>query len=199
MMTADTLLRVWGPTVALLGGLALTNASSVEAQTSQKVSIQVSGLGQSFFGSDFEGINAGLGAEAQLRYNHSSFSIGGGVQYTTHSSSVEGLSVDAIGAFLEPRYVVDMGSDKAAPYISGRFAITDFEFDDDTQGNLGTESGITVNGGGGLLYRMGPRLNLDFGATFGFQRIGIIGESLTGSNQGTNIVFRAGVAYGLGG
>jgi hypothetical protein len=70
-----------------------------------------------------------------------------------------------------------------------------------------SSSFIQVNAGGGLLYRVGPRLNLDFGATFGYNRLGsgtLRSESSQNeieidSSSGTNLVVRFGFALGLGG
>ena len=64
-----------------------------------------------------------------------------------------------------------------------------------------------MNGGGGLLYRLGPRFNLDIGATFGYNRLGsgtFSRESTGGSipvdsDSGSNLVVRLGLAVGLGG
>jgi hypothetical protein len=67
-----------------------------------------------------------------------------------------------------------------------------------------------VNGGGGLLYRLGPRFNLDLGATFGYNRLGsgrlarevngeVVSEVPINSSSGSNVVVRVGFAVGLGG
>ena len=66
---------------------------------------------------------------------------------------------------------------------------------------------IQLNGGGGLLFRVGPRVNLDLGATLGYNRLGagtLSSESGAGSvhinaSDGSNIVIRFGAAVGLGG
>jgi hypothetical protein len=95
-----------------------------------------------------------------------------------------------------------------APYVSARFSLLKPGFDG---GSLSFSSTfIQLNAGGGLLYRLGPRFNLDAGATFGYNRQG--GGTLTGvtsdgtpvnrrveSDEGTNIVLRLGLAIGLGG
>jgi hypothetical protein len=65
-----------------------------------------------------------------------------------------------------------------------------------------------VNGGGGLLYRLGPRLNLDMGATFGYNRLGSgtlrskaspTRPEAIQSSSGSNLVVRFGFAVGIGG
>lgn len=184
----------------------------LEAQTAQRFSVQISALGNTLFGEDFEGLKTGFGGEAQIRYNPSAFSIGAGIQYTYHAVDLEslginqpGLSINSslVGFFVEPRYVFDMGSDRAAPYISSRFSVSNLTLKADLDGNTAevTDTGLTVNGGGGILVRMNQRTNLDFGATFGYKRLGVIssgtGEDSEGS--GTNIIYRIGIAFGLGG
>jgi hypothetical protein len=116
-----------------------------------------------------------------------------------------GLSINSslTGFFVEPRYVFDMGSDRAAPYISSRFSVSNLTLKADLDGETAelTDTGLTVNGGGGVLVRVNQRTNLDFGATFGYKRLGVIssgtGEDAEGS--GTNIIYRIGIAFGLGG
>lgn len=183
-----------------------------EAQTAQRFSVQVSGLGNTLFGDDFIGLKTGFGVEGQLRYNPSAFSIGAGIQYTSHGIDLESLglvaqpgfelSTNLTGFFLEPRYVFDMGSDKAAPYISARASISNLTVKASFQGvsDSVTDTGITVNAGGGVLYRLGARSNLDFGATFGYKRLGAISDGAdTGGGSGTNLIYRVGIAFGLGG
>ena len=196
----------------LAAGLALFQAEPVQAQTAQRFSIQVSGLGNTLFGDDFTGLNTGFGGEAQLRYNPSAFSIGGGIQYTTHSVDLDALGIQdqgfdfsssLVGFFVEPRYVFDMGSDRAAPYVSSRFSISNLTVKAEFMGASAevTDTGITVNAGGGMLVRMGARSNLDLGATFGYKRLGAIssGTGDDSSGSGTNIIYRIGIAFGLGG
>jgi hypothetical protein len=70
-----------------------------------------------------------------------------------------------------------------------------------------SSSFIQVNSGGGLLYRVGPRLNLDLGATFGYNRLGsgTLKSEASGtavpfeSSSGSNLVVRFGFAVGIGG
>ena len=191
---------------------ALALAGPLEAQTAQRFSVQISALGNTLFGEDFEGLKTGFGGEAQIRYNPSAFSIGAGIQYTYHSVDLEsigitqpGLSINSslTGFFVEPRYVFDMGSDRAAPYISSRFSVSNLTLKADLDGETAelTDTGLTINGGGGVLVRVNQRTNLDFGATFGYKRLGVIssgtGEDAEGS--GTNIIYRIGIAFGLGG
>ena len=64
----------------------------------------------------------GAGVEAQLRYTPASlFSIGAGFQSTAHTSGGDKLTMT--GLFIEPRYALDIGSDRIAPYLAGRLAM----------------------------------------------------------------------------
>jgi hypothetical protein len=179
-------------------------AGEIRAQSAQPLSIQGSGLFNGVFGNVFTGLRDGIGAEAQLRYTPSALSVGAGFQYTKHE--LKGRSEDArlYGGFLEPRYRIHAGSNVVAPYLSARFSILKVGF---SGGDLSLSSTfIQLNGGGGVLYRLGSRINLDVGATYGYNRLGagtLTSESAGSSvpvesSSGSNIVVRLGLAIGLG-
>jgi hypothetical protein len=187
--------------------------SDLQGQSAQAISLQVSGLYNGLYGDVFGAFKDGIGGEAQLRYTPGALSVGAGFQYTAHGrkpSPTDPEPVDAslYGGFIEPRYRIHTGSNVIAPYVSARFSLLKPGFDG---GSLSFSSTfIQLNAGGGLLYRLGPRFNLDAGATFGYNHQG--GGTLTGvtsngtpRNQqvepasGTNIVVRLGLAVGLGG
>jgi Outer membrane protein beta-barrel domain len=176
----------------------------LRAQSAQPISLQGSALFNGVFGDVFTGLRDGIGAEAQLRYTPSAFSLGAGFQYATHE--VEGRAEDArlYGGFLEPRYRIHAGSNVVAPYLSVRFSLLKVGF---SGGDLSLSSNfIQLNGGGGLLYRLGSRVNLDVGATYGYNRLGdgtLTSESAGSSvavesSSGSNIILRLGLAVGLG-
>jgi hypothetical protein len=191
-------------------------SSQLAAQSAQKFSLQVSGLYENLggeFWDAYKSIDGGAGAEAQIRYTPSAFSIGLGAQYTGHgfnfstqSGSITGTYNNS-GVFLEPRYVFPVSSNTVAPYISGRFSMVSAETSGPDGGGWKlTFIGTSANGGGGLLIRMGSRMNLDLGATYGYTRytsakltFGGSTETETGSKSGTNLVTRIGLAIGLGG
>jgi hypothetical protein len=179
-------------------------AGGLEAQSAQPISLQGSVLFNGVFGNAFTGLEDGIGAEAQVRYTPSAFSIGAGFQYTAHQ--IDGRSEDAhfYGGFVEPRYRIHAGSNTVAPYVSARFSLLKVGF---TGGDLSLSSSfLQLNGGGGLLFRLGSRINLDVGATYGYNRLGdgtLTSESTGGSvsvesSTGSNIVARLGLAIGLG-
>jgi Outer membrane protein beta-barrel domain len=189
----------------LLAGTAMF--SHVEAQSAQAISLQVSGLYNGLFGTVFQGLSNGAGVEAQIRYTPGALSFGAGFQYTGHGFNNPSFdeNVRLYGGFFEPRYRIHTGSYVVAPYVSARFSLLKMGF---SGGDLSVSSTfIQLNGGGGLLYRLGPRVNLDVGATYGYDRLG--SGSFDSKSQGTiatfparsgsNVVVRLGFAVGLGG
>ncbi len=200
-----------GRLISSIAGLGLTAfaVSSATAQTAQRFSVQASGLYMNLFGDAFTNVGQGLGGEAQLRYTPSALSIGAGFQYTDHDTpETPGISSTfrLYGGFLEPRYVIDVGSQTLAPYVSARFSILSQKLKEVIGTSQEVESsatGLTLNGGGGVLFRLGPRLNLDIGSTFGYTSFGDYeseGTTLPSTSaSGSNIVVRVGLALGLGG
>jgi hypothetical protein len=209
-------------------------APALAAQSRQRLSLQVSGLYAKPFGGDYETfkVGNGIGTEAQLRYTPGVFSIGAGFQYTSHNApsyllvlddesrvDVTGVGVKLFGAFVEPRMVIPTGSDRVAPYLSARMSLLHYSnaanwaFQGQPYaGKMSSNtSGLTANGGGGLLVRMTPRVNMDLGATYGFSsfgkyRIKVSEQSGVSSQQntskggsGSNLVVRVGLAVGIGG
>jgi hypothetical protein len=180
-------------------------ARGLQAQSAQAISLQVSGLYNGLFGNVFGGLQDGTGAEAQIRYTPGALSFGAGFQYTEHGLNLFMENAQLYGAFFEPRYRIHTGSNVLAPYLSARFAVLKMGF---TGGDLSVNSNfIQLNGGGGLLYRVGSRINLDLGATYGYDRLGAgrFSSERDGTisefpaRSGSNVVFRLGFAVGLGG
>jgi hypothetical protein len=206
----------------------------VAAQSRQRLSMQVSGLYAKPFGGDFETfrVGNGMGAEAQLRYTPGAFSIGAGFQFTSHAAPNYGLNlgdgsrvdvtsvgVQLFGAFVEPRFVILVGSDHVAPYVSARMSLLRYAnsaaWASRSQPFSGTMSsntmGLTANGGGGVLVRLSPRMNLDLGATYGYssfgkytikvsERSGVSAQqNSSNGGSGSNVVVRVGLAVGIGG
>jgi len=107
------------------------------------------------------------------------------------------------GFFLEPRYVIDVGSGSYAPYVASRLALLTQSIDID--GLKASASGTQLNLGGGVLVRLTPRINLDLGATYGaidFDDVEVSyqGETVTVGDSGgggKNFVLRVGLTIGL--
>lgn len=199
----------------------LASASGLPAQTAQPISVQLSGLYEGLSGDAFEDVDPGIGFEAQLRYTRGAWSVGLGYQAVRHDYRTCGLPsasgcldydegrITGAGIFFEPRYVFDAGSDVFAPYVSGRFSVVRQNDNGHPQFDL-SFTGSSANGGGGLLFRMTPRVNFDAGATFGYTRFssyrsvdretGAVQTGTPGGGaSGSNFVLRLGVAIGLGG
>lgn len=223
---------------------ALVLPHGVRAQSAQRLSIQVSGIGNLLFGElttsqglFFGAPGNGYGGEAQLRYTPSAFSLGVGFQIARHEAGKAPSSYwdfedssqhfTLTGLFVEPRYVVKATSQRAL-YVSGRLAFSSIKWTSEGTGTLcndqfcnsttvvdfsdsGDATGFTVNAGGGFLFRLSERVNLDVGATFGLKSFGDLEVTLadeTGPNRTQqtgslgsigNVVLRLGLAIGLGG
>jgi hypothetical protein len=203
---------VYKSSSGLLTALTLLVAGKATAQSAQAVSIQVSGLYNVVFGDVFETLKNGVGGEAQIRYTPGALSFGLGFQYTTHDrppvepTDPASLDFRLYGPFIEPRYRIHTGSNVWAPYLSARFSLLKVGFSD-PEFSL-SSSFIQVNGGGGLLYRLSSRVNLDMGATFGYNRLsdGTLESksnpthpSTVAASSGANLMLRVGFALGIGG
>jgi hypothetical protein len=193
-------------TPALVLLLALPLAARLEAQSAQRWSAQGSLLYVSPSGDAYEGLDAGAGFEAQVRYTPSAFSIGAGYQRSSHDLTFDDGSTESVtlsGVFAEPRYVIDVGSGSYAPYVAARVALLTQKIAFD--GLEASASGTQLNIGGGVLVRLGTRVNLDLGATYGaidFDDVKVQFEGQSGtidgsSGSGKNLVLRAGVTVGL--
>lgn len=211
--------------------LLLAVATPLTAQSAQRWSVQASGISVGVYGDAYEGLQNGLGAEAQVRYTPGLWSFGGGLQFSSHGfTEVDGESVMLAGLFFEPRRVLDIGSGTVAPYVSGRFAILRQSASVDVgigrltrPGNPDlalavaaqqaraalnlSATGFQGNVGGGVLWKLSPRVNFDLGATLGVIRFGRVDGDIDGTpididgtaGTGQNLVVRAGLAIGLGG
>ncbi len=192
--------------------LCLLGATSLAAQSAQRWSIQASAITVGAQGEAYEGLSSGAGIEAQVRLTPSIWSFGAGFQYSMHSVDIEGLGSEDVtltGIFVEPRRIIDMGRSGWAPYVSARLSFLQQAIEVPLQGGTAsaTASGAQVNGGGGILFRLSPRVNLDLGATYGLINFGDVELTATGlgtttidgtSGSGSNLVLRAGLAIGLG-
>lgn len=185
--------------------------ASIAAQSQQAISVQVSAL-IAPVSDDAYDLKTGKGAEAQLRYTPGAFSYGIGVQWTGHDAAAsvgprEDFSL--IGAFFEPRYVIDVGY-IFAPYVSSRLAVLRQNLHVPNQAGAdelsGQSTSVQVNGGGGILLRVSSTVNLDVGVTYGYIRFGnatmtdkSTGASTEGekSSSGMNAVYRVGLAIGV--
>jgi hypothetical protein len=146
----------------LLAGLT----SAVRAQSQQKWSVQGSGalVFPTAEESDFEN-STRLGWEAQVRYTFSRFSLGGGYQRSTVYQFETGDFSAAVSVFfLEPRYVVLVGS-RAAGYLAGRVGMSQLVCNP-SEDCTGQGAHFAAGAGGGVLIRLGTRVSLDLGSQY---------------------------------
>ena len=200
------------PTVQLsaLAALVLSVAPVAGAQSAQRWSLQVSGISVGVQGEAYDGLSNGVGIEGQVRLTPSVWSFGAGFQYSTHKlQDASDETVNLAGIFIEPRRILDVGSSTFAPYVSGRLSFLQQSIEVDVSGTKisATASGAQINGGGGVLFRLSPKVNLDVGATYGLINFGEVQVTIPGvgtspvngtSGSGTNLVVRVGLAIGLG-
>jgi predicted porin len=177
-------------------GLAMAALASLPArsaaQSRQPFSLQGSGA-IVFPTEDYgEGLESGakLGWEVQARYTFGRFSIGAGYQRSTVFKADEAIA-DLTGTisvgFLEPRYVLGVWGERAAPYVAARLGYGGLLIRGDTQV---TEESVTYGGGLGLLYALAPSVSLDVGAQY-FQ------ADFAGSGSAGYFLARLGASVGL--
>ena len=183
--------------------LGATVCSDLAAQSAQPFSLQFSGLVSGVFEDVFTGLQDGIGGEAQFRYTPGALSLGAGFQFTIHQLEERVENARFYGGFVEPRYRIHAGSNVVAPYVSARFGVLKVGF---SGADLSLSSTfLELNGGGGILIRLGSRLNLDLGATIGYNQLGggILTSQSSGtavpvtSRSGSNAGLRLGLAIGL--
>ena len=132
----------------------------------------------------------------------SAFSIGGGFEISWHEIEDSERKVRLSGVFVEPRYVLEVASENFAPYIAGRLAVSQTRFEISRLSD--TATGFTANVGGGILFVLSPKVNLDVCASVGAKDLG---SATVASNpptvfdlgSGANVILRVGLAFGLGG
>ena len=183
--------------------LGTTLGGDLEAQSAQTFSLQVSGLANGVLKDVFVGLQNGVGAEAQFRYTPGALSLGAGLEFTIHELEERTENARFYGGFVEPRYRIHAGSNVVAPYVSARFAVLKIDFSGEDLSLSSTF--LELNGGGGILVRLGPRVNLDVGATLGYNHLGEgiltsqVGHTAVpvDPSSGSNLVAHLGLAIGL--
>jgi opacity protein-like surface antigen len=184
--------------VAVLFALALVGASVSAAQ----VGIGVSGQYLSLGGSDFEGTDAGFGAEGNVMFPiGTSIKLGPSVQYSSHDVPAFGESLSLLGIFGEGRYMLG-GGGKATPYIGARVGYAMASASVSGIGDI-SQNGMAFGGGVGVMIAMSPTLAIDLNGMFHSVSLGdaeVDGQSISGSDaSGTALQIRAGVNFKLGG
>lgn len=174
----------------------LSAPCAIRAQSAQPWSVQASFLAASQKIGD-EAVN-GSGFEVMVRYTPAVWSVGAGFQTSVHESGDDKITIS--GGFLEPRWAVDVGSDRVAPYLAGRLAILRATTQLGSEGLEVTSSGNAFGAGAGLLIRATSRINVDIGAAFVRQSFkDVEGEGRTVTFEPfTGYVAKAGFSFGFG-
>jgi hypothetical protein len=181
--------------------VALAWAPAARAQTGTPFAIQGSVIRVIPSGSAFSDTKGGTGFDLQLRRGLGLWSIGAGVQYSSHEVTGATNKLGLTGIFVEPRRVFPAA--QVAPYISMRGAV--FRQSLTTNGTSASATGFQANAGGGILIGVAPNVNIDAGGTFGVMKFGTYTVTLPGGESvsqpggtGSNLVLRVGLAVGFG-
>jgi hypothetical protein len=150
-------------------------------------------------GRDYHGTEDGVGFDAQATLGVDAFALGGGYLRTTHAAP-SGSDITMQGFFIEPRIALPFYYENFTPYILGR--VTRVNERREVSGGTREAWGTALGGGGGLLVRLVPGLQLNMALTYNAMRLGdakLAGQRLTGtSTRGNSVGFRAGMSLGYG-
>ena len=167
------------------------------AQARQPYSIQGSGLYTVQELSAAKSVG-GVGVEIQARANPGRFSYGFGFQFSHHESGNERM--DLTGLFFEPRFGIDIGSNRVTPYVAGRLVLLRQTSEFSSVPKF-SSTGNAFGAGGGVLIRLTGRANFDAGGAFLRQSF----SDKTFDNGGrvdfepfNGYVLKAGLTVGLG-
>lgn len=187
--------------LAVLAGLtvACALAGPVEAQSANPLSVEFAGIYATLSGDDFEGTDAGMGFDAQLRYTTGSqFTVGGGVQRTTHGIDGFDNNLAVLGFFVEPRMNIKMsGTSNLAPFLALRAAYLKESLSEG--GSDLSASGYLIGFGGGLSMSASPSMSLTGTVTYNIVNFGeaeVDGTSIPDSDAGgSSLALRFGVNW----
>lgn len=190
-------MRTVSGTAAVLAALVLVPS----ALLAQKIGLEAAGIYATLSGDDFQGVDAGMGLDAQIRFNVAPrISIGAGVQRTSHGNDVVPENFGVLGIFAEPRLTFSMPASPLTPFIGARVALMKSSIE--SGGTEVKQSGYLVGGTGGIMFRAGPMVNIVAAVVFGSLSFG--DQEVNGTEQpgtdtgGTSLALRAGVNINLG-
>jgi opacity protein-like surface antigen len=166
-------------------------ATEAVGQSRQPWSLQASGewvIPTKDYGT---GLQSGstLGWELQLRHTFGRFSLGAGYQRSTvfKSDAAELTGTISVG-FVEPRYVVTVLGERAAPYLAGRLGYGALLIRKTPR--VTTES-FTYGGGAGVMIAVSRRIALDAGGQY------FVADFGGGGGTAGYFLARLGIAVGL--
>jgi hypothetical protein len=173
--------------------------------------VGVGGQYLSLGGSDFQGTDAGFGAEGNVMFRVApAIRLGASVLYSTHDDPTLPSGVNILGVFAEGRYAIGASTGPLQPYVAGRAGWVRALAPDALFGPPGSPppldlsaSGFGIGGGAGLLIGISKSIALDVNGLFHSLSLGdgkAGGETVEGTAQsGTALEIRAGLAIVLGG
>ena len=181
----------------LAGGLmalALMSAP-LAAQSRELVSLQVSG--EVVFPTEDYGVlekSATLGWEAQTRFTFGRFSVGAGYQRSTvfkSDASVGDITATLSVGFVEPRYVLGVFGNVAAPYVAARIGYGGLLVRSPSDLVRSTDNSFIYGGGLGVIFQVASRVGIDVGAQY------FVADFTGGQGSAGYFLTRLGVSVGL--
>ena len=153
----------------LLLGLWLP-AMPLAAQSRQLVSVQVSGE-LVFPTEDYGVLDKGttLGWEAQARFTFGRFSVGAGYQRSEvfkSDAAIGDITATLSLGFVEPRYVLGVFGNVAAPYVAARIGYGSLLVRSPSDLVRSTDNSFIYGGGLGVIFQVASRVGIDVGAQY---------------------------------
>lgn len=177
----------------VLGMLGLLLAAPLAAQSRQLVSVQVSGE-LVFPTEDYGVLDKGttLGWEAQARFTFGRFSVGAGYQRSeVFKSDAADITATLSLGFVEPRYVLGVFGNVAAPYLAARLGYGGLLVRSPSDLVRSTDNSFIYGGGAGVIFQVASRVGIDLGAQY------FVADFTDGQGSAGYFLTRLGVSVGL--
>ena len=187
-------LGAWARLVAL-SVVLLFGGRALHAQSRQLVSLQLSG--ELVFPTEDYGVldqTTTLGWEAQARFTFGRFSVGAGYQRSEvfkSSADVGDITATLSLGFVEPRYVLGVFGNVAAPYLAARFGYGSLLVRSSDDAVRSTDDSFIYGGGAGVIFQVIPRLGVDVGAQY------FVADFTGGQGSAGYFLVRLGASVGL--
>ena len=173
----------------MLGGVPLA------AQSRQLVSVQVSGE-LVFPTEDYGVLDKGttLGWEAQARFTFGRFSVGAGYQRSEvfqSDAAIGDITATLSVGFVEPRYVLGVFGNVAAPYVAARLGYGGLLVRSTDDLVRSTDNSFIYGGGLGVIFQVASRVGIDVGAQY------FVADFTGGQGSAGYFLTRLGLSVGL--
>jgi predicted porin len=185
--------RPLGGFVATL--LLLSLPASAAAQSRELVSLQLSGE-LVFPTQDYGGLEKGttLGWEGQVRFTFSRFSVGVGYENSRvfeSNTPASDITANLSVGFVEPRYVLGVFGNIAAPYLAARIGYGSLLVRASDTSVNSSDGSFIIGGGGGVIFQVAKRVGIDLGAQY------FVADFANSSGSAGYFLLRLGVSVGL--